>query len=646
MLSKKLKEITAILLIATLVFSLSACTGATGGQEKSDDKQTTATTEEQANDKAAKGDQNDKVDTDEKNDKADEQDKADGNKVIKDGEEVTLTAQEKKNFTIDGYQLGEIPPIPKIEVEEELPKIEQPPETKFEDKYSAEQNKVIEAIKTGFEKTEGISIQPAVFSGGEMVYVPFLDDANNQHFESTDGNTKSVKIDKYTGGSQYYKNVDGDKTTKIEKTASGNKHYQDIDGNTKSVIIDMYTDGSQYYKNVDGNKTTKIEKTASGNKHYQDIDGNTKSTIIDKYADGSQYYKKVDGNKTTKLEKTAGGNKHYQVIDGNTKSTIIDIYADGSQFYKNIDGNKTIKLEKTASGNKHYQDIDGNTKSTIIDKYADGSQFYKNIDANKTIKLENTAEGNEHYQVIDGNTKSTIIDKYTDGSQFYKNIDANETIKIEIHSKEKAYYQSIDGDSIIRCKYWDKNNADYEDDKLKIEIADGVATIKNKESGEEIEVKALPFAEIPMIGELPKIEDIPDIDDTPDIGDIGDFEVKGFRVIFDDAILFDFDKHELRPEGKVIIELLVDQINNLNIAEIEVHGHTDAISDEAYNQALSEKRAASVDAFAREVGLNASTKSIGYGETKPVAPNSNPDGSDNPAGRQANRRVEVFIPVK
>jgi outer membrane protein OmpA-like peptidoglycan-associated protein len=33
----------------------------------------------------------------------------------------------------------------------------------------------------------------------------------------------------------------------------------------------------------------------------------------------------------------------------------------------------------------------------------------------------------------------------------------------------------------------------------------------------------------------------------------------------------------------------------------------------------------------------------GYGETKPIAPNENPDGSDNPEGRQMNRRIELTI---
>ena len=44
-------------------------------------------------------------------------------------------------------------------------------------------------------------------------------------------------------------------------------------------------------------------------------------------------------------------------------------------------------------------------------------------------------------------------------------------------------------------------------------------------------------------------------------------------------------------------------------------------------------------------GVSAMLDATGYGESKPVAPNENADGSDNPAGRALNRRVEIFIPA-
>ena len=60
---------------------------------------------------------------------------------------------------------------------------------------------------------------------------------------------------------------------------------------------------------------------------------------------------------------------------------------------------------------------------------------------------------------------------------------------------------------------------------------------------------------------------------------------------------------------------------------------------------LSEQRAQAVVEALKANGVSTSLDATGFGETRPVAPNENSDGSDNPAGRQLNRRVEIFIPV-
>ena len=73
-------------------------------------------------------------------------------------------------------------------------------------------------------------------------------------------------------------------------------------------------------------------------------------------------------------------------------------------------------------------------------------------------------------------------------------------------------------------------------------------------------------------------------------------------------------------------------------ARIQVVGHTDAQGDDAFNQDLSQRRAASVGAYLASTGIEASRiESLGKGESSPVAAN------DTVAGRTANRRVEVTI---
>ena len=80
-------------------------------------------------------------------------------------------------------------------------------------------------------------------------------------------------------------------------------------------------------------------------------------------------------------------------------------------------------------------------------------------------------------------------------------------------------------------------------------------------------------------------------------------------------------------------------------ARLLILGYTDAKGSDAYNQKLSERRAEAVQDWLISVARMDPDRlsPAGRGETNPVAPNTNPDGSDNPAGRQRNRRVEISV---
>lgn len=110
-------------------------------------------------------------------------------------------------------------------------------------------------------------------------------------------------------------------------------------------------------------------------------------------------------------------------------------------------------------------------------------------------------------------------------------------------------------------------------------------------------------------------------------------------------VLFDFGRADLTSaaHGKVrdIAAVLNNQAQGRRIA---VEGHTDSIGSEAFNQRLSERRAEAVARALESAGVSGERITTrGYGKHYPVAPNTNPDGTDNPAGRAKNRRVEVVI---
>ncbi len=109
-------------------------------------------------------------------------------------------------------------------------------------------------------------------------------------------------------------------------------------------------------------------------------------------------------------------------------------------------------------------------------------------------------------------------------------------------------------------------------------------------------------------------------------------------------ILFDFNRATLRPEAREVLSKLSGILLVTPDTRLSVEGHADSIGTEEYNQQLSEKRAQSVRDYLVANGLSGGlVTSQGFGETKPIAANTTPDGRDDPAGRQKNRRVEIVI---
>lgn len=114
------------------------------------------------------------------------------------------------------------------------------------------------------------------------------------------------------------------------------------------------------------------------------------------------------------------------------------------------------------------------------------------------------------------------------------------------------------------------------------------------------------------------------------------------------SLTYDFNSAQLSADSKNILDttLVVLLKKNPDIM-IEIYSHTDNKGSDAYNLKLSQQRAESVVNYLASKGFNRNRfKAVGYGETLPIAPNENPDGSDNPSGRQTNRRTEFKITGK
>lgn len=88
---------------------------------------------------------------------------------------------------------------------------------------------------------------------------------------------------------------------------------------------------------------------------------------------------------------------------------------------------------------------------------------------------------------------------------------------------------------------------------------------------------------------------------------------------------------------------MVSKLTGVSLEVIIAVGHTDSIGSDAYNQKLSERRAAAVKAYLVSKGIEANrVYTEGKGEKQPVAENRT-NGRDNPEGRAKNRRVEIEV---
>jgi len=108
------------------------------------------------------------------------------------------------------------------------------------------------------------------------------------------------------------------------------------------------------------------------------------------------------------------------------------------------------------------------------------------------------------------------------------------------------------------------------------------------------------------------------------------------------GVNFDFDKSNIRPDAapilKKAIEILQGALEEDSHISLVVEGHTDGVGSDAYNQALSMRRARGARKFLVDNGLDGSRISVeGFGEKRPVATNDTADG------RAQNRRVELRV---
>lgn len=123
--------------------------------------------------------------------------------------------------------------------------------------------------------------------------------------------------------------------------------------------------------------------------------------------------------------------------------------------------------------------------------------------------------------------------------------------------------------------------------------------------------------------------------------ELRDYQMKqtqlGATLVLQDVV-FATGRAELKPGAAERLRPLASYLRANPQVKVRIDGHTDAQGSDAYNQALSERRAAAVRAALASMGIDpARIETVGHGEATPLADNR------TAAGRQQNRRVEVTL---
>lgn len=104
-----------------------------------------------------------------------------------------------------------------------------------------------------------------------------------------------------------------------------------------------------------------------------------------------------------------------------------------------------------------------------------------------------------------------------------------------------------------------------------------------------------------------------------------------------EGIVFATGSATIQPESGPQLDRVVEYMTHRPSARLRIAGHTDNVGDPARNQALSETRAQAVRDYLVAHGIDGGRiEAVGYGDTRPVAPN------DTEEGRQQNRRIEAI----
>ena len=109
-------------------------------------------------------------------------------------------------------------------------------------------------------------------------------------------------------------------------------------------------------------------------------------------------------------------------------------------------------------------------------------------------------------------------------------------------------------------------------------------------------------------------------------------------------LYFGFDEDGLTPRTEKQLDIVAGLLKLDSGKKLTLSGHTDSLGTDYYNNTLSVRRAEAVEKYLLGAGVpRTQIVALAEGEAKPRLPNQTETGEDNPSGRRANRRTEIYL---
>ncbi len=353
--------------------------------------------------------------------------------------------------------------------------------------------------------------------------------------------------------------------------------------------------------------------------------GGSGDSFFDLADDGSGVYRDLDGGNDVEVRIEADGSGVYRDRSGGNDIEIL-VEADGSGTYREELGTSTLTIDVEVDGSGTYRNLGNNIDEEVV-IVGDGSGSLTNGTFSRDLEVRVEADGSGSYRNFGAN-KEITLEVAADGSMTFRDQSNNADVELVVEA---------DGSGSLT------NRSGGKDRRIVVD-ADGTGTFVDAGTGLDVAFRTeigILDPDLLVAGPMPVFAVA---DRFPPLDSLGRLEPPCVTVVRLGAdVLFDFNSADLRPEVESVVDQLAEALL-VTDQTIEIHGHTDSVGDEAYNQDLAAQRAATFAEALVSRGVTTELRIVSFGETRPAAPNERPDGSDDPAGRQLNRRIEIVVP--